>query len=192
LSYLSHYAILRISTEQKVETQQRKKGIEMAKLNISNKDFESVYHDSEKRGGNTHAEYIYSNVDVFTTLKIDDKEYHVNYQAGHDFYHNDYNLPCEEISMQEAAGTDCVIAAIEQMYESNFDDKETAKEILAEKGIYFTVDEAYQIYIYIRNNLDIDADREYSNLIESSKDEIESSLQEKEDEKAMFEDIENC
>jgi len=99
----------------------------MPVLNISHKEFESIYHDSEKRGGNTHDEYIYSNVDVFTTLKINDKEYQINYQAGHSFYQDDYNLPCEEISMQEAAGTDCIIATIEQMYESDFDDIETAK-----------------------------------------------------------------
>ncbi len=144
----------------------------MTKLNISHTAFESIYHDSQKCGGNTHSEYIYSNVDVFTTLKVNDKEYHVNYQAGHSFYQNDYSMPCEEISMEEIAGTDSVIAKIEQMYESDFDD------------IDFTAEEALQIYKYIRESLDPDADIEYTSLIESSEDEIKSSLQEKEDQKA--------
>jgi len=157
----------------------------MTDLTISHIPFESIYHDSQKCGGNTHREYVYHNVDVFTTLTIDGKDYQINYQAGGDYYQGDYSLPCTEIYMSTDAGSDAVISTIEQIGESEFDDMEGVSEILSDNEIEFTAEQALQIYTYIREQLDVDADLEYASLIESSEDEIEASLREKEEQAAM-------
>jgi len=157
----------------------------MTNLTISHAPFECIYHDSKKCGGNTHCEYVYHNVDVSTTLTINEKDYQINYQAGHDYYQGDYSLPCEELSLEEIAGTDAVISTIEKIDVTMFDDMDDVSEILSDNDIDFTAEQAFQIYTYIREYLDIDADLEYASLIESSADEIESSLQDQEDQKEM-------
>jgi len=153
----------------------------MSKLNISHSEFESNYHDSRKCGGNTHSEYLYHNVDVFTTLKINDEEYQVIYQEGQGFYNNDYSMPYEDICLSEEGGTDRIIILIDRIgcELEELEDKE-AKELLSDNNIDFSVEDARKIYEYICEILNPDADLEYIYLIESSEDKIKASLQEKE------------
>jgi len=159
----------------------------MQELNIShnhgNSKFGSSYHDSMKCGGNgnTHEEYIFHNVDVFTTLKINGNEYQVVYQAGEGFYNDDYSMPYEDIALSEEGGTDPTIALIDKIgYELSEATDAEAKEILSDNSIEFTPSDVIKIYEYMEKILKPEAEAEYGNLIELSSAEIESSLQQAE------------
>lgn len=101
-------------------------------MNISTTSFDYNYHNSQKAGNSTHGRYVLHNIDVYNVIKVDGIELQAVYQCGMSYDYNDYNCPSPNLALSEAGGTSKVLAKIDRLYESDFEDEESILETLEE------------------------------------------------------------
>lgn len=101
-------------------------------MKITTTQFDHNYNNSQKAGNAFCGFYVFHNIDVFNVINIDGIELHAVYQCGMSYDYNDYNCPSPNLALSKDGGTSEVLAKIDRLYESDFEDEESILETLEE------------------------------------------------------------
>ena len=128
-------------------------------MKLSSNQLDDNYHYSELEGGNTTAEYIRHNVDVFNVITVEGIELQAVYQTGLSWPSGDYNNPSTELALSEAGGASTVLVKIDGLYDSDFENEDREvidnflEDIKEHCSILDTVEKVRELYHVLNGNL---------------------------------------
>lgn len=136
-------------------------------MKITHKKIDGNIHSKELIASSHKAEYNYYNVDIWSELKVGEKTYQINYQAGQGFYNNDFNCPYEDISLSLDGGCDRFICILDQNTDDDLYDEKIVSSLNEDHEENYTPSEMVQIKLYILEVLNDEADMLFDELKES-------------------------
>ena len=145
-------------------------------MKIEMTDFKSKHNVSSIENSAALGEYVHHDVSASNYIIVNNVKLKAKYSTG-DYLDNDINSPLNTFSLDQDE-TDGLLCALDNMYESDFEDSETLddrKELFNEnkKRINLASEsELFQLYIALRENL---PDLHNDDLIDEAHFEISSS-----------------
>jgi hypothetical protein len=150
-------------------------------MNISRTEFDSNRYDSEKVGNHTYGRYVFHSMDVYNIIKIENLELQAIYQNGISYYHEDDDCPSNELELSELGGSDKVLVKINEITETDFDNKKWINEILEEVKelcpVIDSLDKLKEVYKVLKDN-----QPRISDYVDDSEIDIDEDEDEDEDE----------
>jgi hypothetical protein len=127
----------------------------MTALNLSTTAFEFNNHGSKEIYSSIVGDYTFHSIEAWNNIIINGNEYQVMYQTGHEYICNQYSCPSNDMIVYDE-GSSHLCNILNEMYESDLEDKERSTELLEEiQVIEPAIDDLnklHDLYIFFNDN----------------------------------------